>query len=114
MIAARQDTGKIAIYYHGTFTNNVEFILREGLRPQGSFPSHDEYLDSPSLPEFIYLTTSLGMAVDYIVRVSERVHKGAPVTILTVITQHWTPSAFTRMKIGSRPSGTGTSPTGPM
>ena len=73
------------ICFHGTLTVDVDNILREGLRPRGSSRSHDEYLGNPSLPEFVYLTTPLGLAVDHSVRVSERVHKGAPVTILTVV-----------------------------
>jgi hypothetical protein len=82
------------MFFHGTLTTNVDNILRDGLRPRGSSASHDEYLGNPSLPEFVYLTTSLGLAVDHSVRISERVHRGAPVTILAVVNSALEPELF--------------------
>jgi hypothetical protein len=74
----------MAVYYHGTLASNVESILREGLRPRGSSPSHDEYLERPSLPEFVYLTSNPVLAADHIVRVSTRRYDGASATILQI------------------------------
>lgn len=71
--------------YHGTLESNVEAILRDGLRPRGTNPSHDQYLALPSLPEFVYLASSPGGAMHHAVRISERVHHGAPVSVLQVI-----------------------------
>jgi hypothetical protein len=75
---------KTLILYHGTLTSNVEAILRDGLCPRGTHPSHDQYLHLPSLPEFVYLAASVGCAMSHAVRISERVHSGAPVTVLQV------------------------------
>jgi hypothetical protein len=72
------------ILYHGTLTRNVEAILRDGLRSRGNEPSHDAYLEHPSLPEFVYLTDHLGRAMSHAIRISERVHSGAPVSIIEV------------------------------
>lgn len=72
------------ILHHGTLTRNVEAILRDGLRPRGIEPSHDAYLEHPSLPEFVYLTDHLGLAMSHAIRISERVHSGAPVSIIEV------------------------------
>lgn len=72
------------ILYHGTLTRNVEAILRDGLHPRRNEPSHDAYIHRPSLPEFVYLTDHLGLAMSHAIRVSERVHNGAPVSIIEV------------------------------
>lgn len=70
--------------YHGTLLSNASSILKHGLQPRGSAPSHDEYLARPSLPEFVYLARSAWMAASHAVRISEEVHGGAAVTILEV------------------------------
>ena len=75
---------KTLVLYHGTLTSNVEVILRDGLRPSGANPSHDQYLNRPSLPEFVYLASSPDGAMQHAVRISERVHPGARVSVLQV------------------------------
>lgn len=79
---------KTLILYHGTLTSKVEAIMRDGLRPRGTDPSHDAYLEHPSLPEFVYLTDHLGLAMSHAIRISERVHGGAPVSIIEVTVSH--------------------------
>ena len=74
----------IGEFFHGTLTGNVESILRGGLRPRGTRPAHDEYIQMPSYPEFVYLTDSDVFAVKHIIRISERRYEGAPITILRV------------------------------
>lgn len=68
--------------YHGTLESLVPEILRTGLQPRGDRPSHDAYMDSASMPPFLYLTSSFGVAVQHAVRISERVHKGAPISVV--------------------------------
>jgi hypothetical protein len=75
---------KTLALYHGTLTSNVESILCKGLRPRGNEPSHDAYIDRPSLPEFVYLTDHIGLAMSHAIRVSERVHGGTPVSVIEV------------------------------
>lgn len=72
------------VLYHGTLTSNVEAILRDGLCPRDNKPSHDDYLERPSLPEFVYLTDHIGLAMSHAIRISERGHSGAPVSIIEV------------------------------
>lgn len=70
--------------YHGTLESLVPEILRTGLQPRGERPSHDAYMDSASMPPFLYLTSSFGIAVQHAVRISERVHQGAPISVVEV------------------------------
>jgi hypothetical protein len=70
--------------YHGTLESLVPEILRTGLQPRGERPSHDAYMNSASMPPFLYLTSSFGIAVQHAVRISERVHQGAPISVVEV------------------------------
>jgi hypothetical protein len=72
------------ILYRGTLTRNVEAILRDGLRPRGNEPSHDARVGYPSLSEFVYLAETVGFAMHHAIRISERVHSGAPVSVVEV------------------------------
>ena len=75
------------ILYHGTLESLVPEILRTGLQPRGERPSHDAYMDSASMPPFLYLTSSFGIAVQHAVRISERVHQGAPISVFEIDTK---------------------------
>ena len=67
--------------YHGTLDSLVPAILREGLKPRGDRPSHDAYMDSASIPTFVYLTTSYGLAVEHACRISERTADSAAIAV---------------------------------
>jgi hypothetical protein len=41
-------------------------------------------MNSASMPPFLYLTSSFGIAVQHAVRISERVHQGAPISVAEV------------------------------
>ncbi len=68
--------------YHGTLASLVPSIMREGLTPRGERPSHDAYMDSASMPPFVYLTANHGMAIDHACRISERTADGAAIAVL--------------------------------
>ena len=70
--------------FHGTLTSLVPSILKNGLRPRGQNPSHDEHRGLPSLPDMVYLTSSEGLALSHAIRISEMVHQSADVTVLEV------------------------------
>ena len=70
--------------YHGTLASLVPPILRDGLKPRGESKSHDEYMQSPSMPHLVYLTSSLGLALQHACRISERTAEGAGVAVLRV------------------------------
>ena len=70
--------------YHGTLASQVPSILKDGLRPRGESKSHDEYMGSASMPHFVYLTSSFGMAVDHAARISERTANGAPISVIEI------------------------------
>lgn len=75
---------KLGRLWHGTLTALVPAIMHEGLKPRGEKPSHDEYMDSASMSQFVYLTSSEGVAIEHAARISERTAKGAPITLLMV------------------------------
>jgi hypothetical protein len=68
--------------YHGTFASLVPSIMERGLEPRGERPSHDEYMQSASMPDFVYLTRSYGLALEHACRISERTADGADVAVL--------------------------------
>lgn len=72
------------ILYHGTLASLVPPILRDGLNPRGESKSHDEYMQSPSMPHLVYLTSSFGFALQHACRISERTAEGAGVAVLRV------------------------------
>lgn len=70
--------------YHGTLRSLVPSILKDGLRPRGESKSHDEYLEQASMPHFVYLTSSYGMAINHAARISERTADGAPISVIEI------------------------------
>lgn len=72
------------VVYHGTLAYLVPSILREGLTPRGKKPSHDAYMDSASMPNFVYLTQAYDLALEHACRISERTADGADITVLSV------------------------------
>lgn len=70
------------LLYHGTLASLVPSIMERGLEPRGDRPSHDEYMQSPSMPNFVYLTSSFGVALQHACRISERTAEGADVAVL--------------------------------
>ena len=70
--------------YHGTLESNVDSIFAYGLKPRGTNPSHDARIGYPSLSEFVYLAANVGCAMSHAIRISERVHSGAPVSVVQV------------------------------
>ena len=68
--------------YHGTLASLLPSIMREGLKPRGERPSHDAYMDSASMPNFVYLTSNFGLAVEHACRISERTAEGADIAVL--------------------------------
>jgi hypothetical protein len=68
--------------YHGTLASLVPSILRDGLKPRGEKKSHDEYMNSASMPHLVYLTSSFGLALEHACRISERTAEGAEVAVL--------------------------------
>lgn len=68
--------------YHGTFASLVPSIMERGLEPRGERPSHDAYMDSASMPPFVYLTANYGTAVAHACRISERTADGAAIAVL--------------------------------
>jgi hypothetical protein len=77
---------KNVVLYHGTLTSLAPSIMREGLKPRGKTTSHDEYMNSASLPQFVYLTSSAGIALEHACRISERTASGVGVTVFTIDT----------------------------
>lgn len=72
------------LLYHGTLASLVPSIMERGLEPRGDRPSHDEYMQKPSMPHLVYLTSSEGVAIDHACRISERKYGGAPVALLGI------------------------------
>jgi hypothetical protein len=70
------------ILYHGTLASLVPSIMESGLEPRGDRPSHDEYMQSPSMPQFVYLTGIYALALEHACRISERTAGGANVAVL--------------------------------
>lgn len=68
--------------YHGTLASLSPAIQREGLKPRGRRPSHDEYMQSASLPKFVYFTSKFERAVEHACRISERTADGAGIVVL--------------------------------
>ena len=75
---------KNVVLYHGTLASLAPSIMREGLKPRGKTPSHDEYMNSASLPQFVYLTSSAGIALEHACRISQRTAGGVDVTVFTI------------------------------
>jgi len=70
------------VLYHGTLGHLIPSILRDGLKPRGRGKSHDEYMDSASMPHFVYLTAIYDLALEHACRISERTSAGADVAVL--------------------------------
>lgn len=68
--------------YHGTLASLVPSIMERGLEPRGDRPSHDEYMQSASMPDFVYLTSRYELALEHVCRISERTADGADVAVL--------------------------------
>jgi hypothetical protein len=68
--------------YHGTLASLVPSIMERGLEPLGDRPSHDEYMQSASMPDFVYLTSRYELALEHACRISERTADGANVAVL--------------------------------
>jgi len=64
--------------YHGTLASLVPPILRDGLKPRDESKSHDEYMQSPSMPHLVYLTSSFGLALQHACRISITAKRGEP------------------------------------
>lgn len=60
------------ILYHGTLASLVPSIMERGLEPRGERPSHDAYMDSASMPDFVYLTSRYELALEHACRINER------------------------------------------
>jgi hypothetical protein len=70
--------------YHGTFAHLMPSILRDGLKPRGRSKSHDAYMDSASMPHFVYLTAVYALALEHACRISERTAGGSDVAVLEI------------------------------
>jgi len=68
--------------YHGTLASLMPSIMERGLEPRGDRPSHDEYMQSASMPDFLYLTSRYKLALEHACRISERTADGANVAVL--------------------------------
>lgn len=68
--------------YHGTLASLMLSIMERGLEPRGDRPSHDEYMQSASMPDFVYLTSRYELALEHACRISERTAHGADVAVL--------------------------------
>jgi len=61
--------------YHGTTVGHfIEGIASEGLEPRGNRPSNDEYQGMPSMPDYVYLTSSRFVALEHACRIVSRLH----------------------------------------
>lgn len=70
--------------YHGTLASLVPPIMERGLEPRGERKSHDEYMNSASMPKFVYLTSNFAYALEHACRISERTADGEPVAVVEV------------------------------
>lgn len=54
--------------YHGTLANLMPSILRDGLKARDRSKSHDAYMDSASMPHFVYLTAGSSVVLRFVLR----------------------------------------------